>query len=202
MIGRSSVACRPIGVAIAIPEPVRRASCSAARASFGDPLARAIPTHVTLLPPTEVDDATACRVRATCAAVAGATTPFDVAPARHRRPSGRCRRSSSSRWPEGIADCEPLERRVRAGPLARDLDFYYHPHVTVAHHVADGRARPGLRRTSPTTPCTFEVDDFHLYEHGADGVWRPVDEPSPSTGPEHVDACASASSTGQGHSRG
>lgn len=42
-----------IGVAISIPEPYA-SELQSMRASFGDPLADAIPTHVTLLPPTNV----------------------------------------------------------------------------------------------------------------------------------------------------
>ena len=26
---------------------------------------------------------------------------------------------------------------LRSGPVSRDLDFYYHPHVTVAHEIED-----------------------------------------------------------------
>ena len=49
----SSPRTRTIGVAIPIPEPYGRA-LQQVRESFGDPLARSIPTHITLLPPTEV----------------------------------------------------------------------------------------------------------------------------------------------------
>ena len=42
---------RTIGVAIAIPEP-HGGDLQRYRESYGDPLAAAIPTHVTLLPPT------------------------------------------------------------------------------------------------------------------------------------------------------
>lgn len=44
-----------IGVSIAIPSP-HAELLQAKRASFGDPLAASIPTHVTLLPPTDVGD--------------------------------------------------------------------------------------------------------------------------------------------------
>ena len=44
---------RTIGVAIAIPEPYG-GELQRVRESYGDPLARSIPTHITLLPPTEV----------------------------------------------------------------------------------------------------------------------------------------------------
>ena len=43
-----------IGVAIAIPEPFG-SELQSHRASFGDVMAEAIPTHLTLLPPSEVD---------------------------------------------------------------------------------------------------------------------------------------------------
>ena len=43
-----------IGVAIAIPEPFG-SELQRHRASFGDPQASAIPTHVTLVPPTDID---------------------------------------------------------------------------------------------------------------------------------------------------
>ena len=45
-----------IGVSIAIPEPWG-CELQRARLSYGDEQARGIPTHVTVLPPTEVDDA-------------------------------------------------------------------------------------------------------------------------------------------------
>ena len=44
-----------IGVSIAIPPPFA-GELQKRRASYGDPLADFVPTHVTLLPPTEVDD--------------------------------------------------------------------------------------------------------------------------------------------------
>jgi hypothetical protein len=44
-----------IGVAIPIAEPYG-SELQKYRADFGDPMASSIPTHVTLLPPTEVPD--------------------------------------------------------------------------------------------------------------------------------------------------
>ena len=46
----------------------------------------------------------------------------------------------------GLADCELLEKAVRRGPLERNLEFYYHPHVTVAHHLRRRGPRPGVHR--------------------------------------------------------
>lgn len=47
-----------IGVSIAVPEP-HGSLLQERRAGFGDPAACGIPTHVTLLPPTEVDTSAA-----------------------------------------------------------------------------------------------------------------------------------------------
>ncbi|MGC5413367.1 2'-5' RNA ligase family protein, partial [Streptomyces sp. DT225] len=43
-----------LGVSIAVPEPYG-SLLQERRASFGDPAAHGIPTHVTLLPPTEAE---------------------------------------------------------------------------------------------------------------------------------------------------
>jgi 2'-5' RNA ligase len=72
----------------------------------------------------------------------------------------------------GIAECERLETAVRSGPLARDLAFHYHPHVTVAHHLSD-ESLDLAADTLEDFDCVFEVTELLLYEHGADGVWRP-----------------------------
>jgi 2'-5' RNA ligase len=74
---------------------------------------------------------------------------------------------------DGLAECELLERAVRRGPLKRRLDFYYHPHVTVAHHVPDERLDQAFADLADFE-CLFDVRDFHLYKHGGDGMWRPV----------------------------
>ena len=72
----------------------------------------------------------------------------------------------------GIAECELREQAVRSGPLARELQFYYHPHVTVAHHLAD-EALDRATAELAGFECQFTVEGFHLYEHGDDQVWRP-----------------------------
>ena len=46
---------RTIGVAVPVPEPFG-SLLRDARASFGDPMAATVPTHITLMPPIDVDD--------------------------------------------------------------------------------------------------------------------------------------------------
>ena len=160
-----------IGVSIAIPSP-HGEMLRAKRASFGDPLAESIPTHVTLLPPTEVDDEHMGAVVGHLAEVAAGAHPFPMV----LRGTGTFRPTSPVVFVQvsgGLAECEVLERSVRRGPLKRKLDFYYHPHVTVAHHVSDENLDRAFKELADFE-CTFEVSEFHLYEHGEDRVWRPV----------------------------
>jgi hypothetical protein len=72
----------------------------------------------------------------------------------------------------GISDCERVEAAVRSGPLARELTFPYHPHVTVAHHLPQAVLQRAFDELA-NFDCRFTVWGFSLYEHGLDGVWRP-----------------------------
>jgi 2'-5' RNA ligase len=160
-----------IGVSIAIPSP-HAETLQAKRASFGDPLADSIPTHVTLLPPTELSEGElpAAVEHLRDVAADGHSFPMVL------RGTGTFRPISPVVFVQvsgGLADCELLERAVRRGPLKRKLDFYYHPHVTVAHHVPDHSLDRAFEDLSDFE-CEFVVRDFHLYEHGDDQVWRPV----------------------------
>jgi 2'-5' RNA ligase len=160
-----------IGVSIAIPTP-HAEMLQGKRASFGDPLADSIPTHVTLLPPTEVEDEDLATVVDHLEVVATQGHAFPMV----LRGTGTFRPVSPVVFVQvsgGLAECEQLEKAVRRGPLQRELDFYYHPHVTVAHHVSDENLDRAFAELADFE-ATFDVAEFHLYEHGTDGVWRPV----------------------------
>lgn len=158
-----------VGVAIAIPEPFG-SELQRHRASFGDPQASSIPTHVTLVPPTTISEDVSV-VRAHLEQVA----------TRHTRFGLRLRGTATFRpvspvvfvaVTEGISSCEMLAVDARSGILSQELAFPYHPHVTVAHDLADD-ALDLAYETLADYDCIFEVDAFHLYVHGSDGVWRP-----------------------------
>ena len=161
---------RTIGVAIAIPEP-HGSMLQERRESYGDPLAAAIPTHVTLLPPTEVASGDLEDVSDHLRKVAEGERPFEI----WLRGTGTFRPVSPVVFvalATGISDCERVEAAVRSGPLTRELPFYYHPHVTVAHHVPDESLDRAFTELGGYS-ARFEVWGFSLYEHGPDGVWRP-----------------------------
>jgi 2'-5' RNA ligase len=160
-----------IGVAVAIPEPWAT-QLQDYRTNVGDTMAATIPTHITLVPPTEVDDADVDKIEAHLTAVAAELPAFEV----HLRGTGTFRPVSPVVFvtvAEGISQCEQLADAVRRGPLAVDLAFPYHPHVTIAHHVAEGRLDQAFTELSDFE-CEFDVDEFHLYVHDHVQGWTPT----------------------------
>ncbi|MEU2597435.1 2'-5' RNA ligase family protein [Streptomyces hirsutus] len=164
-----------IGVSIAVPEP-HGSRLQQLRAGFGDAAAHGIPTHVTLLPPTEVDEGDLQAIETHLSEVAATGRPFPM----RLSGTGTFRPLSPVvfvRIGEGAEACTWLQKQVRdaSGPVARELQFPYHPHVTVAHGIEEAamdRAFEELADYEARWPCT----GFALYEQGADGVWRKLRE--------------------------
>ncbi|MFF8941020.1 2'-5' RNA ligase family protein [Streptomyces sp. NPDC014864] len=160
-----------IGVSIAVPEP-HGSLLQERRAGFGDAAAHGIPTHVTLLPPTEVEAARLPAIEAHLTEVAAAGRPFTM----RLSGTGTFRPLSPVvyvRVAEGAEACTWLQGQLRdpSGPVPRELQFPYHPHVTVAHGIEDAamdHAFEALADYTAEWPCT----GFALYEQGPDGVWR------------------------------
>ncbi|MFF3769393.1 2'-5' RNA ligase family protein [Streptomyces sp. NPDC002232] len=160
-----------LGVSIAVPEPYG-SLLQERRAGFGDQAAYGIPTHVTLVPPTEVPEERLPEIEAHLADVAADHEPFPV----RLRGTGTFRPLSPVvfvKLAEGVPHCNRLQQRIRdeAGPLVRELHFPYHPHVTVAHGISEegmDRAYEELAGYEAAWTCR----SFALYEQGPDGVWR------------------------------
>ncbi|MEU8569129.1 2'-5' RNA ligase family protein [Streptomyces pathocidini] len=158
-----------LGVSIAVPEP-HGSLLQQRRAGFGDPAAQGIPTHVTLLPPTEVASADLPAFRRHLARVAMAGRPFPM----RLEGTGTFRPLSPVvyvKLAEGIAECAELQERVRSGPVRRELQFPYHPHVTVAHGIAE-EAMDRAYEELAEYAASWTASGFALYEQGADGQWR------------------------------
>ncbi len=160
---------RDIGVAVPIPEPYG-SELQDWRRTFRDPLADAIPAHITLLPPTAVGDDELAAVYAHLDDVAARFGRFRV----HLRGTGTFLPVSPVVFvalAQGISACERLSLAIRTGALDVELSFPYHPHVTVAHHVSDENMDKAFD-TLAGYDAGFDVAEFSLYEHGADGIWR------------------------------
>jgi 2'-5' RNA ligase len=158
-----------IGVAVPIPEPFG-SELQKWRESFHDPMARAIPTHVTLLPPSEVgrEELPVIEDHLAKAAVGGRPFSMLLQGTDTFRPVSPV---TFVRVAQGAAECAATEALVRSGVLARETRFPYHPHVTVAHELPEdvlSRAQEILAGYE----ARFPVTGFALYLHGDDGVWR------------------------------
>ncbi|MDO9378021.1 MAG: 2'-5' RNA ligase family protein [Nocardioidaceae bacterium] len=157
-----------IGVAVPVPEPwgeqLRRQ-----RAGFGDPAAQTVPTHVTLLPPQETDADELDGVYARLAEAAADHEPYRI----HLRGTGTFRPISPVVFvavAEGISPTELLAKSIRTALLRGDLEFPYHPHVTVAHHLDDAGLDHAFDALADFE-CTFDVNAFSLYLHDEDDGW-------------------------------
>ncbi|WP_203336932.1 2'-5' RNA ligase family protein [Nocardioides limicola] len=159
-----------IGVAVAIPEPWA-SQLQEYRVSIGDDTATRIPTHITLVPPLEVSTADLEVIEGHLMSAAARVPSFVV----HLRGTGTFRPVSDVVYvmlAEGVAGCERLAAEVRKGPLATELEFPYHPHVTIAHDL-DEAALDRAFKDLAGFECRFEAVDFHLYTHDEAAGWQP-----------------------------
>jgi len=158
-----------IGVSLAVPEPWG-SRLQQFRVANGDEHGATIPTHITLVPPVEVDEHLLGQVERHLDDVAATTAAYTV----HLRGSGTFRPVSPVVFVnlvEGISPTEQLAKDCRRGPLELQLDFPYHPHVTVAH-VDDDDLLDRAFDELAAFDCSFTVDAFHLYVHDPDLGWK------------------------------
>ena len=159
-----------IGVAIPVPDPFG-SLLREKRADFGDPMAETVPSHVTLIPPTEVADA---QLEIVCDSLERASAALPAFPMRLRG-TGTFRPVSPVVFvavSQGISYTELLARSVREALDSPEPEFPFHPHVTVAHNLDD----PSLDRAYEDLAdfeCEFTVSEFALYHHQDGAGWVP-----------------------------
>ncbi len=156
------------GVAIAVPEPFGE-RLRAHRASFGDPAAAQIPSHITLLPPDQVTEDGLDDLAARLEHVAARTAPFEVT----LQGTGTFRPVSPVVFvavSRGIAEAGVLAADLRAALDAPEPLFPFHPHVTVAHHLDDA-ALDHAYATLEDFGCDFDVTEVALYLHREGEGW-------------------------------
>lgn len=162
-----------VGVSIPIPAPFGQ-ELQARRSSYGDPLAEVTPAHITLLGPTEVVAEDLAELVDHLDQAAQGVEPFVVV----LRGTGTFRPLSDVVFVQvarGISGCEQLELAIRKGRWGSELAFPYHPHVTVAHEVAEEQLDRAFDELAQYL-ATFEVRSVHLYVQDAGGAWVPVRE--------------------------
>lgn len=172
-----------IGVAVAVPDPWGK-QLQDYRAGLGDASAAGIPTHITLMPPFEAEPDELPLIEEHLAEAAEHNPSFTI----HLRGTGTFRPLSPVVFVvvvEGISACEQLAFSIRRGPLAAELQFPYHPHVTIAQDLDEGCLDKAFDELA-SFECRFTVDQFSLYVHEHPAGWRPtrgfalVADPEPS----------------------
>ena len=160
-----------LGVAIVVASPAREV-LEEARSRY-EPTSGEMPPHVTVLAPIDVDvDAMPAVVRH-LQMVAATTRPFALS----LQGTGTFRPISPVVFvvvSAGVDECAALESRVRAGDMAVETRFPYHPHVTLAHDVSEDvldRAAADLADFG----AQMQVRSMGLYER-VDGRWDLVRE--------------------------
>lgn len=166
-------AAERMAVAIPVPPPLEE-TLRHQRAESGDPLARSVPPHITLVPPLRVGDSDLDEVHRHLSAAAAATARFTI----------RLRGTDTFRpvspvvfvpLVEGAPEVAQVEVRVRSGVLDGHRRFPFHPHVTLAQDVDDDsldRAGAALADFD----AVFTAACFVLYRRDGAGMWRPVHE--------------------------
>ncbi len=160
-----------IGVAVAVPDPWGK-RLQDYRAGLGDSSAEGIPTHITLMPPYEAEDEELPRIEEHLAGAAAQNSAFTL----HLRGTGTFRPVSPVVFVvvvEGISACEQLAFSIRRGPLGAELQFPYHPHVTVAQDLEEACLDKAFADLAGFE-CTFTVDRFSLYKHDSRTGWQPT----------------------------
>ena len=160
-----------IGVSVAVPDPFGSA-LQEFRVALGDESARHIPTHITLVPPAEVPEHALDTIETHLKEAARRQEPFRV----RLRGTGTFRPVSPVVFVgvvEGISGCEMLSAATRSGPLAVQVGFPYHPHVTVAHDLPDEKLDRAFAELADYE-AGFEVEEFWLYMHDDHNGWRPT----------------------------
>lgn len=160
-----------VGVIIRVPEPLAT-RVRQVRSAAGDDGAAVIPTHVTLVPPTLVAAAELDLIVEHVREVASRHGAFDLT-LQGTGTFAPITDVAYVRITEGAQQCRLLQEALRQAPLVRDLDYPYHPHVTLAQNVGE-RAREQARETIGEVEAEIDVSSITLYAQRPGQPWAPL----------------------------
>lgn len=165
-----------LGVTIAVPDPWA-SQIRQVRSAAGDPLARTIVPHITLVPPVLVanDDVAALLGHVRSVARRGAPFVVEVAGAQTFRPVSPVVYLEVTRGAQALGDLHDDLRRA-GGPLAGPLRFPFHPHVTLAHDVDDDALNQAAS-AGDAIRGTFLAQRISVHRLADDGSWVQLDAP-------------------------
>lgn len=169
---RLGVPKRRLGVVLLVPPPWS-AEIDGLRRALGDGALGRIPTHLTLVPPVNVNEERIGEAMAVLRAAAARTRPFTV----HLGPPATFLPVNPVAYlavdGEGAEEVLGLRDAVFSGPLERTLSWPFVPHVTLADEADPDRinsALGALRDYEVDVP----FDRVHLLEEGSGRTWRPI----------------------------
>ena len=158
-----------IGVTITVPEPWH--TTLQGHRSVWDPEGAKISPHITLLPPTDIEESYLPEVVRHLSLIASSTAPFEV----HLAGTETFRPVSPVVYVAVVGGANMLEAlasEVVRGPLGLELTYPYHPHVTVAHDVREAALDQAVAELSDFE-AVFTVAEIRLSVLAADG-WAPT----------------------------
>ncbi len=123
-----------VGVVLIVPDPIG-SKVTRAREHIGDTLGMAIPTHITLLPPTVSSAEQSQALEQHLAKVAATHPPLtiEVTGTDTFRPTTEVVFLAIG---DGAQACAQLNAAVCSGPVKSPSVFPFHPHITLAHDLA------------------------------------------------------------------
>lgn len=160
---------KTVGVVLVVPDPIG-SQVAAARAAVGDELGAAIPTHITLLPPTVIDAHQQITFDEHLRRVAHTRGPVHIGLAG----SDTFRPVSDVVFlavGDGAPDCVDLNAQVCSGPVSTPSPFAFHPHITLAHDLSE-QVLDRLARQYREVDDTFTVGEMCLYTLRPNAGWR------------------------------
>lgn len=160
-----------VGVSIMLPEP-HAGILQEARRRFGDQQADQVQTHVTVLAPRLLTWGEVPALEDHLALVAAERSAYRMV----LHSTGTFRPVTDVvflRVAEGAQRCIDLAEAVRAGPVAGEDRYPYHPHVTLAQEVTAAQLDQAETEMA-TYRLEFVVDAVTLSVCGPDGYWYPL----------------------------
>ncbi|PQZ91656.1 2'-5' RNA ligase [Arthrobacter sp. MYb227] len=161
----SDVDTTPLGVVIEIPSPLRE-RLRDWRLRYGGADASIIDPHITLVSgSTSVWDQAAAHVRR----IARRSKAFTI----RLQGTGTFRPVTDVVYlnvTTGADACTELHDALLTGPLGHDLSFGYHPHLTIAHDVADSLLDAAQKDLSHES-MDFDVTSIGLFGIDEAGRW-------------------------------
>ncbi len=163
-----------LGVVLLVPQPVAT-EIEGLRRALGDDQRWRVPPHITLVPPVNVNERDLGEsfrvVRA--AAVACAPLQLELGPVRSFAPVNPVAYLGVGAEDQVLDALLRLHRGCLGGPLQRELEHEFVPHVTVGADLTDSRLEHAVSALRDFS-ATITVDRVHVLAEQSGRAWVPI----------------------------